>query len=208
MSEQKQRLFDRSKEFVVPIVSGEIKRATVRFPTDTEWSELARKKVQIRRFLGRDKSQLDLGTPERMDADLFNRIRIQAEGDTTTWDEAEASAVIDRLERCEVEEGGVERAGNTFAIAMKVPGAHVIHTLKMPTEKQKLEYGRSAIKITDGKNMRETRVNLDASGRLWDELLVSTEGYSGDVPVIHKDVALVRVLTEVQNLLNEIDPED
>jgi hypothetical protein len=64
-------VFDSTKPFVVPILSGGEKRCEVRYPTDDEWCAWARSQRTVRRFLGRGKSQSeDLDLP-KINADLF-----------------------------------------------------------------------------------------------------------------------------------------
>jgi hypothetical protein len=99
------------------IVSGEEKRAFVRFPTDAECCDRSRKQKQIRRFLGRDKSQLEVPNSREADAELFEKIVKDKNG--SEFDKSEAAAVVSRLERCKIT--NTERVGNTFRISMTVP---------------------------------------------------------------------------------------
>ena len=98
--EIKKTSFDASKEFVVPILSGGEKRCSVRFPTDEEWCGWARRQRSVRRVLGRGKSQTEeIGLGE-VNAELFGKIRLDKDG--PVFDEAEAGAVIGKLERAAV----------------------------------------------------------------------------------------------------------
>jgi hypothetical protein len=78
----------------------------------------------------------------------------------------------------------------------------------MPMQSDMMEFGRAAVKGIDGKNYRETRVHLEPSGELWGKVKVSTEGYASDVPIWHKDVAIVELLERVQAIQDDLDPEE
>ena len=100
------------------ILSGGEKRCEVRFPSDAEWCAWARAQRTIRHFLGRGKSQSEDVDLSKVNAELFTKIRTDHEG--PEFDEAEAGMVIGRIERCNVT--GIDREGNNYRIAMKVPG--------------------------------------------------------------------------------------
>jgi hypothetical protein len=62
---EKKAVFDATKPFVVPILSGGEKRCEVRYPSDLEWCDWARAQRTVRRFRGRGKSQSeDLDLPK------------------------------------------------------------------------------------------------------------------------------------------------
>jgi len=188
-------MFDVSKQFVVKILSGGEKQCTVRYPSDAEWCERATKQKLVRRLLGRSKSQYEALDGEAVDAELFARIRLDEDG--APFDEAEAAKVIARLERVTV--AAVERAGNKYRIELAVPGGRTVHVLRIPSQKDVLEYSRASIHVTDGRRQQEIRVSLEPAGRLYDKLAESTEGYTGAVPVIHKSAAISELLAEIDS---------
>src|SRR5690349_7331258 len=110
-------MFNVNKKFVVPVLSGGRKECTVRFPSDTEWCERARKIRSIRRFLGRGKSEAQNLDSDAINLELFERIRQDKDG--APFDAAEASAVLAKLDRSTVEE--CDREGEGFRIVLKVP---------------------------------------------------------------------------------------
>jgi hypothetical protein len=188
-------MFDASKQFVVKILSGEEKQCTVRYPSDAEWCERAAKQRLVRRLLGRSKSQYEALDSEAVDGELFARIRLDEDG--APFDEAEAAKVIARLERVSVI--CVERAGNKYRIELVVPGGRTAHLLRIPSQRDVLEYSRASIHVTDGRRQQEIRVSLEPAGRLYDKLAESTEGYAGAVPVIHKSAAISELLAEIDS---------
>jgi len=188
-------MFDASKQFVIKILSGGEKQCTVRFPTDAEWGERAAKQRLVRRLLGRSKSQYEAVNSEAADAELFARIRLDEDG--APFDEAEAAKVVARLER--VSAVAAERAGNTYRIELAVPGGRAVHVLRIPSQKDVLEYSRTSIHVTDARRQQEIRVSLEPAGRLYDKLVESTEGYAGAAPIIHKSAAISELLAEIDS---------
>ena len=201
---ERSKLFDGSREFQIAILSGAEKTCSVRYPSDEEWCGWARAQRTVRRFLGRGKSQSeDLDLP-RINAELFAKIRVDKDG--PEFDEAEAGMVIGRIERSTVT--NVEREGNNYRIEMKVPGARVVHVLRMPTAKEMQDHERASTSVVAARRSIETRAFLEPSGALYDKLHVSHEGYAGAVPIVHKSAAVTEVITQLAiDADEEDDPE-
>jgi hypothetical protein len=199
-------MFDTSKIFKIRILSGGEKACDVAFPSNDQWCERARKQKAVRRLLGRGKSQYESGNGNQADADLLAKIRKDQDG--APLDEFEASKVIDRLERCHVTD--VSRDGNSYRVTMTVPGATVLHVLRMPTQKDVTEYGRSSVKSTDSARAQEIRMSLEPAMTLWERCRERVEGYAegSAVPVVHMDAAIVAMLTQMESDLEDPDPED
>ena len=200
-------VFDATKTLVVPILSGGEKRCEVRLPLDAEWCAWARAQRTIRHFLGRGKSQSEDVDLSKVNAELFTKIRTDHEG--PEFDEAEAGMVIGRIERCNVT--GIEREGNNYRIAMKVPGARVEHVLRMPTAKQMQDHERASTSTVAARRSIETRAFLEPSGALYDKLHVEHHGYAADrgginVPIVHKSAAVSEVIAQIA-IEAEEDPE-
>ncbi len=197
---------DRAKGFGVAIPHPDFedkKRCSLAWPTDEQWAARARQQLTIRRSLGRDATKTDVRGSEEADSQLFDAIRIDKDG--PEFDDAEKSRAIGQLEMARVIE--VERSKGNYRIALKVPGAVVIHELKVPTQRQVMDFGRAAVHTTGRRNSVETRVDLQPSAQLWDKLKVSVEGYASEVPIIHKDVTLTEVLMQIQMETEDDDPE-
>lgn len=199
-------MFDQAKEFLVKILSGGEKVCTVRFPSDEEWCERTRKQRAVRRILGRGKTQYEVTNAEEADAELFAKIRKDQDG--AEFDTAEAAKVIERLERCQVLDAS--RDGDRFRIEMKVPGACVVHVLKIPTQQAVLDYGRASVRAIDMRRQQEIRLALEPSAELWGKVRVAVDGYANPdaVPIVHKDVAVVELLSQVEAAQEEDDPEE
>ncbi len=69
-------------------------------------------------------------------------------------------------------------------------------TMRNPRRRQIVEYGRAAVNFTSTSKGGETKLSLEPSGRLFDELFVKATGYAdgSSVPIIHKDVVVVEVI--------------
>lgn len=196
-------MFDSSKSFVVPINSGGRKECKVRFPSDAEWCERARKQRSIRRFLGRGKSESEVVDTSATDADLFARIRVDQDG--PVFDEAEAAAVLAKLERTSIE--SCEREGDHFRIALKVPGALTEHLVRMPTVKEMDAHETSSVRITGARRAQEVRGFLEPSGELYDAIQRSATGYDSKVPIVHKAAVVGEVLIQLASDDEDAIPE-
>ena len=147
-------MFDQSKEFIVKILSGGEKVCTVRYPTDEEWCARTRAQKAIRHILGRGRTEYEVHNAEEADAELFAKLRKDQDG--PEFDSAEAAKVIERLERCQVLDA--EREGDRFRIEMRVAGGRVVHALRIPTQKDVLEYGRASVRAVDSRRQQEIRL--------------------------------------------------
>jgi hypothetical protein len=206
MQEQNKKSgFDVSKQFVVPILSGGEKRCTVRFPNDEEWCHWARKQRSVRRVLGRGKSQTDEIGLDDLNAELFDRIRIDKDGGAA-FDQAEAGMVIGKIERAAIT--GVDREGNNFRIELKVPGAETSHVLRMPTAKEMQEHERASTSVIVGRRQQEIRAFLEPSGLLYDKLHVSSSGYAGATPIVHKSAVITELLAQLAIAEDDEFPEE
>ena len=215
------KLFDRSKHISPSVPHPDFpngrKECVVRFPTDKEWCQRAHRIVQVRKNVG-DGVKTENSGMEDANLELFNAIRIDKDG--PEFDGAEAMMVLGRIERTEIVD--TTRQGVNYAIRIKTFfGSPVIvtHTLKIPTQKQLMDFTRAAIDIVGRKQTMETRFALEPAGDLWKKVHVSHDGYSPvavtaadpefcDVPVIHKDVAINELMSRVNSDFEDSDPED
>jgi hypothetical protein len=200
-------MFDASKEFLVKIISGGVKQCALRFPSDAQWSDRARRQRSTRHFIGRGKSQTSDTDTSATDLQLFSALRV--EPGVESFDAAEAAAFIERLESTEVTAGSW--AGNARRIEMKVPGAHTVHVLRSPTQAEMRAHEKASTSQTFSNRSAETRVTLEPSGELYDKLAIveKREGYTGAVPIVHKVAAVSHLLATLHELLAEEneDPE-
>jgi hypothetical protein len=74
---------------------------------------------------------------------------------------------------------------------LRVLGANTLHLLKMPSAKDVSQYRRGFARVLDLPfNRQELTLNIRAAGDLYKKLTDATEGYVGDVPIIHQAVAV------------------
>jgi hypothetical protein len=72
-----------------------------------------------------------------------------------------------------------------------VLGGTVTHLLKIGSAKDITEYRRGFARVLDlPYNRQELTINLAAAGALYKKLITTTEGYSGDAPIMHQAVAV------------------
>jgi len=187
-------MFDVSREFEIRIISGGDKTCRVRFPTDEEWIARAAKQRLVRRMLGRGKSSYDAPADDTANLELLQEIRKDADGEP--FDEAEAANIIARLER--VASLDVERIADEYQIGLGVPGGATLHVLRIPSQKDVLEYSRASLHVTEARSRQEIRVSLQPAGKLYDKLAIRTEGYAGSVPIVHKAAAITELLAAIQ----------
>lgn len=194
------------------------KSCIIRFPTDKEWCKRQHQLVSVSKTVGGDGTRIDRPGDEDANLELFKAIRIDQDG--PEFDEAEASLVITRIERCIVQDS--VRKGAQYTVTMKTYfGAPIIvtHTLKIPTQKQLMDFGKAAVDIIGRKQAVETRVALEPSADLWRGLVISATGYktdqpdglpalTTDIPILHKDAAINKVLAAMREDFLDDDPED
>ena len=101
---------------------------------------------------------------------------------------------------------GAVPEGINYRIEMKVPGARVVHVLRMPTAKEMQDHERASTSVVAARRSIETRAFLEPSGALYDKLHISHDGYAGAVPIVHKSAAVSEVIAKLAIEADE-DPE-
>ena len=180
-------VFDATRPVAVQLRGPEgVKTVRVRFPSDDEWAERQRRRKLIIKNLGRQRSETTVSNSEDVDAALLAKVRTEEEPEVDAF---EAQKVIDQLATCDVDD--VEVAGGSFRVVLRVLGGTVAHLLKMPSAKDVANYRRGFARMVDLPfNRQELTINIRPASDLWKKLLESTEGYAGDVPIIHQAVAV------------------
>lgn len=201
MSETPKAVFDASRQFVVPIISGGRKECKVRFPTDAEWCARARRQRSVRRFLGRGKSESQDIDTSTVDLELFEAIRVDKDG--ASFDAADAANVLSKLERASIEECAPDGAG--YCISLKVAGGIVEHLVRIPTQAQIQQYETASVRVVGQRRSQEIRGFLEPSGELYDLIFVSQSGYPKDkpVPIVHKVAVISEIVQQIA-----VDDED
>jgi hypothetical protein len=177
------------------------KRVTVRFPSDEEWTERQRARKIITKSFGRGMSKSDVPGHAEVDEAFVRRIKTAG----PEVDCYEAISIVNALSQCDVTD--VERDGTAYTVRMRVPGGDVSVGLRMPSAREIHAFRREYISSYDlpyGKS--STSVNLEAAARLFDALNVGEAvGYTGPVPIIHKEAALVAMIAEFESGLGVSD---
>ncbi|MCL4849793.1 MAG: hypothetical protein KJZ78_00240 [Bryobacteraceae bacterium] len=178
-----------------------MKTIRVRFPTDEEWIERQRKRKVIVKQLGRGVSETTIPDSQDVDGALLAKIRV-GEDEGPVVDPFEASRVIEQLSQAEVDD--VASIGDGFRVTLRVLGGTVSHELRMPSAKDVFEYRRGFARVLDlPYNRQELVINLAPAATLFKKLIQSSEGYAGDVPIIHQAVAVKAAIDALDAVFQE-----
>src|SRR5579884_1509814 len=200
MEEQKKAVFDATRQVEIQLRSAEgTKTIKIRFPTDEEWTERQRRRKIVIKQLGRGISETVIPSSEDVDAVLFAKIRVE---ESPEVDAFEASRIIEQLSQADVDD--VVQVGDGFRVTLRVLGGTVSHTLRMPSAKDVFEYRRGFARVLDlPYNRQELIINLAPAGALFKKLFESSEGYAGDVPIIHQAVAVKAAIDALDGAFEE-----
>jgi len=182
-------VFDATRQVAMQLRTADgVKTVRIRFPSDEEWAERQRRRKIVIKQLGRGISETTVPNSEDVDAALLAKIRVPEEAPVEV-DAFEASRIIEQLSQAEVDD--VVQAGDAFRVTLRVLGGTVTHLLKMPSAKDVFEYRRGFARVLDLPfNKQELTINLAAASALYKKLVTATEGYAGDIPIIHQAVAV------------------
>ena len=180
-------VFDASRPIAINLRTPEgVKTVRVRFPSDDEWIERQRRRKAIIKQLGRGMSETTVANGEDVDAAMVAKIRSD---ETPEIDPFEAMKVIEQLAQADVDD--VVSEGDSFRITLRVLGATTIHLLKMPSQKDVVDHRRAFARVLDlPYGRQELRINIAPVAALYKKLVVSSEGYVGEVPIVHQAVAV------------------
>ena len=213
------KLFDASGQVTIVIRSGGDKKCIVRYPTDAEWANRARKQKIVRKSLGRGKSMPIPQRNEGEDLKLFDLIR-QANGDDLEFDAAEASAVVGLLDNARVTD--VERNADGYRILLSASGPgtagprvrsySTVHVLRCPLISQTLAHGRDSVVRMDDDKLQVLRIALEPSADLYNQLVKPelTTGYvpGSPVPITHKFAIIYELISFVEREMSEDDDDE
>jgi hypothetical protein len=193
-------VFDASRPIAVNLrAPGGVKTVRVRFPSDDEWVERQRRRKVVIKQLGRGISETIVGNGEDVDAALVAKIRSDPAPDIDAF---EAVKVVEQLSTAEVDD--VVSEGDSFRVTTRVLGGSTTHILNMPSAKDVFDYRRGFARVLDlpfGK--QELTINISPAGVLYKKLVVSTEGYAGEVPIIHQAIAVKAAIDAMDNAFAE-----
>lgn len=200
--ETKTAVFDASRPVTVNLRTPDgVKTIRVRFPTDEEWIERQRKRKVIVKQLGRGVSETTIPDSQDVEGALLAKIRV-GEDEGPVVDPFEASRVIEQLSQAEVDD--VSSIGDGFRVTLRVLGGTITHELRMPSAKDVFEYRRGFARVLDlPYNRQELVINLAPAATLFKKLIQSSEGYAGDVPIIHQAVAVKAAIDALDAVFQE-----
>lgn len=208
------RLFDRTGAFTFTIVD---KKVTLRYPSDAQWADRARKHPTTRQVSGdemisaaMDTGAFDMQLAKACWVDKF----IKADGTEIVSaeipDAATAKRLINYLDRITVDDDTSTVDGGGVVIhALVVGGKACTYRFKMPTQGS-LDTYLGAASVSSARlrkrELKQTTV-LEPGGELFDRNIVSVEGYekgADGVPLNHK-AAIAAVLADLADA--KLEPE-
>jgi hypothetical protein len=182
-------------EFVIPGEAGE-KIARLRFPTDQEWASRSMRKKIIQRNVGRGTTQIEQIDYSNVDLEIFNLLKQE---DSAEVDAYEAQMILDKISYAEVIE--FETGAGEYIITLATAVGDTTHKLRIPSAKEIMQYRRGFARVSDlphGK--QQISINLEAVTPLYDALKKSVDGYSAEVPIIHKSAVLRAAVDAVEQV--------
>jgi hypothetical protein len=189
-------MFDTNREIEVSVLHPAGKKTCrVRWPSDEEWIEHSARRRVVVSQLSRDESVTEILDGERAAGELLAKIRIDKDG--PDLDEYEASYVIERLSRAQVDD--CARADGGVGVTLKVPGVVTKHVLRVPSLAEVVNYRRGFSRLVENRRGKQLlKINLRAAGEFYDKLAQSKEGYAVEVPVIHKAAVVTELLVYLE----------
>jgi hypothetical protein len=165
---------------------------TVRWPTDEEWSAHRKRRKIFQKQFGRGATETDMDTSAG-DPVLYEAIKLDG---APALSVAEAGAVIDAISVCSVL--GVDLRAADAEVQLQTVMGEVTHTVKIPTMDQVRNLQKSTHLVNLPYNRQEIRTSLENSTSLWDQCGGQGVGYTGEVPNVHKDVAIRAVIAAIE----------
>jgi hypothetical protein len=204
--EEKPNGFDISRPISIKLQSPEgVKEISLRFPSDEEWIERARRRKTIIKNLGRGRSETIIPDSEELDTELIAKCRNGNEG--SGIDAYEASYIIEKISEAEVEDILVESGG--FRVMLRVPGGLTEHFVKMPAAKDIMEFRRGFAKIIDLPfNRQSISMNLNTAAVIYKRIAQESKGYVGPVPVIHQAAVVKSSIDAIEAGMGVTDSEN
>jgi hypothetical protein len=198
-------LFDARQNIDVSVPSPEgPKKATVAFPSDELWQERFKRRRTLVKSLGRGASETSVLNGEAADQFVFEQIRQEEDGGPT-FDEFEASMIVDQLSKADVTD--VRHFGATFEVDLRVLDAFpTIHKMRSPSARQIVNYRRACVRSIDRPyGVQELRITLEPASEMYKALNIEHSGYAegSPVPVLHQWAVVQAVLNAVDSANQE-----
>lgn len=196
-------MFDINRPLKTKVpIDGEMRVVQVRFPNDQEFLTYHNTRRVVDINLGRGKTETDVEKATEAAAALYSKIAIEP----SSIPPAAAELVISKLIRCEVVSAEPHGAG--FLVVVRALGFEALkHEMRMPSADQVKRFDAITRTVGDGKRV-EYKVDLAASGALYDELAASREGYASGIPLVHKHAAVAGAMKAVRDAMEAEGDED
>jgi hypothetical protein len=192
--------FDKQMRIELRVEHPEQPRAvTVRWPTDDEWKERA-KRFRLERRVTAGGAWSETTNELETERWLFDQIVLSQ---APALSDAEAAEVIGRLER--VTANDCQRGDDgAFQVELGIPSGLTVHRLRTPTAEERYEFNKGQNPPVDlGRGRSLILLDSTPADQLYNAVFLSAAGYAGEgaeaVPVIHKAAAVRVLLAELEN---------
>lgn len=206
-------MFDTSKPISVQIFSGGVKSFVVQYPSDADWREYFRHQTVVYKRV-EDADGVE-ATAVGVEASSLAIVRRVIVGEAR-FDEYEAAEIVRKLDFTRVESAVIAGDSATITLgALRGKGGAqfvgLVHVLRLPSQRQIMEYRRGSMRVVEGRQRRETRQPIEPGEQLYDALTQRVDGYARAVPANHKATVTDALIAAVDALLSEMegstDPE-
>jgi hypothetical protein len=183
-------MFDTTSEIVFKdrLVAGG-QEVIMRWPSDVEWGERARRTKILLKTLGRGirESKVESGDTALK---LFDRIKLNGAPTLTL---GEATLIVEVLGKCSVTD--VQLNGAEASVTLQVMGGAVTHHLKLPTADHVMSLKTAIVTHELPYGVQDIRIPLEPGARMYEACNGRSDDYNNQIPALHKDAAL-RAVTD------------
>lgn len=195
MSEESkdERLFNSQNTFNCKLNDGRVVK--VHFPSDEQLSRRKTALVVISKTIGGGASETSTRMKEGMDARILSEIL----EDGNVNDEAEATQVLEAIDRSRVTD--VTNEGSTYRVFMTVAGAKTEHSLGIPKQGEIVAHRRASVRVVNkAYGVQEYVISYGKANDIYEELKQEVVGYAPDsrIPLSHKSAVVDAVLSALE----------
>lgn len=174
----------------------------LRYPTDEELIKRQRKlRIEV-------SPEGDIETPNltQIHYELFKKLLLDQDPEECDLDLDSASLILDKLTAVRaIDSTWTDDAKQMEVVLDCAGGIETEHVLRVPSEREYRKFQKDAFSTSPmRRGWKRMFTNLPVVGAFFDQLVVSSSGYDGQVPLNHK----LAVIMEVQDLISRMEEED
>jgi hypothetical protein len=190
-------MFDSNAIFEIPKY-----HITLRYPSDDELIERQRIRELIVRTYSDGGEEVTVQPTRAFDGRLLQSL--QESG--PALDEYESCDALSILDKCEIIDMSEQDGG--YRVELGVSGGKTIHIVRTPTQRELADYKDDIHQQISYPYKRKTIVRIGAARTLYDAIVITSEGYTGRIPVTHKAAVCYSVIAFIGLKTGEARPVD